>query len=142
MVSNPGEGELRTSYRVTSWTAVVIFAASVCVGVFLNRFNGSDDADRFWVPTPTTVLVARYVLFGSLIPILVMGFFNRPAPRLLAAVCLMSFARVVQFSWWEDHEFYTAVGLWAFLISVASVCVMCLHHLIQRPSAQKEIGRE
>ena len=125
------KAKLRISYRVTSWMVVAVYLMSIVVGAELG-LSGPIFPCQYvsWQTNLATLL-----FFTSAVTILVQGFRNRAAAVLLPIACLLTAWPNIQRE--LAQQCLTPGGRVGFRAIMASICLMCLHHLIQRPSKEQ-----
>jgi hypothetical protein len=136
---------LRVSYRVTGVLVIATYLATLGIEHFYEThrtFTSRNDLppltmhfDPCTMRGETSPFIKGMILIwlGSFSAILVQGLRNLGARMYLPIVCILAYLPILRdaFPWVRDC--YTLLGLIDFLACVGSVCLMCAHHLVQRP---------
>jgi hypothetical protein len=129
------------SYRWTSGAVLFWFALQIAVGMlFPNslRKPASEvtwDPCSMWSQMPLTEKLPNEVWFVTFAILLVQGLRNRPVPWALALVSLIALGFVIRNLWWWESRCDSPQGIVSSGVWFATVAVMCLHQMLQRPKA-------
>jgi hypothetical protein len=137
---------LKINHRWSSWLVIATYLVTVGAEYvsgshrsFAPSVNLPPESIGFnpcmmWERIPASARIATLVWFPTFLATLTQGFRNRAAARYLPILCLLAYGPVIQHQLWRIRDCYPPIGRIGFWILVASVCVMCLHHIIQRQS--------
>jgi hypothetical protein len=90
-----------------------------------------------WEQMPVNVRLSVLFYFVAILTILIQGFRNLTVPIWVAIAALPTFGLAVHHQLWLIRSCYTARGMVGFWIDCGAVCLMCLHHIIQRPATRR-----
>ena len=93
-----------------------------------------------WEQLPQSVRLGSLACLGLPI-VLVQGLRNRAAPLWLATAALVGFVITAHHWLWRVQTCYSTAGVTAFWIESAAICLMCLHHIVQRPTKRQYARR-
>lgn len=134
---------MKISYRTSSVAVVLVFVGMFAIPESLmmrpristvptSDFVGFDTC-FMWEQIAWTIRLAALVWFGTFLPLLVQGLRNRTLPRLIAVVCLIAFGWNIQSQLWRVQHCQSNFGIGVYAVWVATVALMCFHHVFQRP---------
>jgi len=135
---------MKISYRTSSIAVIMVFAGMFVVPESLmvrpripagSAIEGGVTFDPcfMWDQVAWTIRLAFLVWFGTFLPLLVQGLRNRTLPRLMAVVCLIAFGWSLQDQLWRVQHCQSNFGIGVYAVWVATVALMGLHHVLQRP---------
>jgi len=123
----------------------LVIAAVIAGGVIESHFglerardpNATGwDTCSMWEQLPQLVRIGSLACLGLPV-VFVQGLRNRAAALWLAIAALIGFAIAAHRWLWRVQTCYSMAGKNGFSIECGAVCLMCLHHIIQRPTTRQ-----
>jgi len=135
--------QVKISYRTSSVAVILVIAGSFAVPESLmvrprisagsvNEGVITFDPCSMWEQIGWTIRLAALIWFGTFLPLFVQGLRNRTLPRFLAVVCLIAFGWSLRNQLWRVQHCQSNFGVGVYAVWVATVALMCLHHVLQR----------
>ena len=129
---------MRVSYRWSSGLVIVAYGLSLVSDSLFGMAKPAKlglgwDPCSSWEQSRLLFTLSKLICTIAVPTMLVQGLRNRAAPRWLAILAFPAVFLVSQHWLWRVQSCYSTAGTTGFWVDVSALCIMCLHHIIQRP---------